>query len=87
MIEDLPYIISSAQGVLPENLASFERFASFLGLLVIGWFFWKRDATRSDESVKDRDAKIEKLEREIVELRADNLALHNEIRTIIEQNK
>lgn len=77
-----------------SSFASFERIVSFIGLLFMGWFFWRRETTRYEETKVELKEEIELLQARIVELEEDNRELHKdnrqlhqEIRDILADNR
>lgn len=63
--------IAFAESPLPTELGSFERIVSYIGLLVMGWFFWKRESGRADKTVEELRAEIAVLKKENKELEKD----------------
>lgn len=67
-------ILATSQ--LPEtDFGNFERVVSYIGLLIMGWFFWKRETARTDKSIDDLKAENTLLKRDIKELEKDIRAL------------
>jgi hypothetical protein len=75
--------VYTLQSVDPSSLGSLERVVSYVGLLAIGWFFWKRDSDRSDTSDANLRLEVDALKKEVKKLHAENKELHEEIRTIL----
>lgn len=68
--------VSSADEIpIPIDLGPVERVVSYIGLLAMGWFFWRRESTRSDQTNEDLKAENKILKRDIKELEKDIRAL------------
>jgi TolA-binding protein len=71
----------------PSEINSLERIISYVGILAMGWFFWKRESSKSDITIQAFKDKIKEVELEVRQLNSEINKLHEEIRQILKDNK
>ncbi|MCA9367072.1 hypothetical protein KC887_02265 [Candidatus Kaiserbacteria bacterium] len=79
--------VSLAESSPIDDLGPFERIVSYIGVLALGWFFWRRETNRTDETVEDLKTENKLLRRDIKDLenllRRDIKDLENDIRELL----
>lgn len=63
--------VSLAESSPIDDLGPFERIVSYIGVLALGWFFWRRETNRTDETVEDLKTENKLLRRDIKDLEND----------------